>query len=68
VLSDHREAMLRLVTEIEHASTENRRLLTASARSVRETLLSITQSVDTYNARGQASSSVSRAMIVDEQA
>ena len=68
ILTEHRDAMLKLVVQIEHAAQENRALLGAGARSARETLLSMTESVDTYDARGKTSSAGIRPVIMDEQA
>jgi hypothetical protein len=68
VFTEHREAMLGLVGEIEQVTDENRRLLAAGARAVRETLLSITQGVDTYDASGHAAPAVNGPVIMDEQA
>lgn len=68
ILTEHRDAMLKLVVQIEHAAQENRALLGAGARSARETLLSMTESVDTYDARGNTSSAGIRPVIMDEQA
>ncbi|UQX87939.1 flagellar protein FlgN [Jatrophihabitans telluris] len=69
ILFEHRDAMLKLVLQIEQTADENRRLLTAGARSIRETLLSVTDSVDTYDSRGVTTTSSSlRPVIMDEQA
>jgi hypothetical protein len=69
ILRDHREALLTVVLQIEQATDENRRLLSAAARSVRETLLSLYDApVDTYDARGVTSAGPIRPMIMDEQA
>jgi hypothetical protein len=68
ILTEHRDAMLKLVVQIEQAADENRRLLTAGARAVRETLLAMTESVDIYDARGMASPAALRSVIMDEQA
>jgi hypothetical protein len=68
ILTEHREVMLGLVVQIEQAADENRKILGAGARAVRETLLAMTESVDTYDARGVTSQTAPRPMIVDEQA
>ena len=66
--SDHRQALLQLAAQVREATDDNRVLLTAGARSVRDTLLAITDSVDTYGADGSARSSSAGPMIMDEQA
>jgi hypothetical protein len=68
ILLDHREQLLGLVAQVEQASGENRALLTAGARAIRDTLLAATESVNTYDARGVASHATSRPLIMDEQA
>jgi hypothetical protein len=68
ILNEHREVLLGLVVQIEQAADENRKILGAGARAVRETLLAMTESVDTYDARGVTSQTAPRPMIVDEQA
>jgi hypothetical protein len=67
VLAEHRDALIKLVVQIEHACDENRTLLAAGLRSIRETLLSLTQTVNTYDARGLTNVSSIRPVIVDEQ-
>lgn len=69
ILTEHREALLTLVLQIEQATDENRRLLSAGARAVRQTLLSLSDApVDTYDARGITSAGPRGPMIWDEQA
>jgi hypothetical protein len=68
ILNDHRTAMLALVAELEQTSTQNRALLAMGARSIRETLLALTESVDTYDGRGVASAAGPRSVIMDEHA
>jgi hypothetical protein len=68
ILLDHREHLLSLVAQVEQASGENRAMLTAGARAIRETLLAATESVNTYDSRGVASQATSRPLIMDEQA
>lgn len=68
ILTEHREVLLGLVVQIEQAADENRKILGAGARAARETLLAMTESVDTYDARGVTSQTAPRPMIVDEQA
>ena len=66
--SEHRRALIELMAEIEQVTAENRRLLTAGARAVRETLLSVTETVRTYDSRGTASPGQSGPFFMDEQA
>jgi hypothetical protein len=68
ILNDHRTAMLALVAELERTSAQNRALLAMGARSIRETLLALTESVDTYDGRGVASGAGPRSGIMDEHA
>jgi len=65
---EHRRALLELIAEVEQVAGENRALLTAGARAVRETLLSVSQTVRTYNASGAASSTETGPLLMDEQA
>jgi hypothetical protein len=68
LFGEHRQALLQLVTEVEGATGHNRALLAAGARAVRQTLLSVTQSVQTYDAHGSADASPNGPMLMDEQA
>jgi 2-succinyl-5-enolpyruvyl-6-hydroxy-3-cyclohexene-1-carboxylate synthase len=71
IFTEHRDALLKLVVQIEQASDENRALLIAGSRAVRDTLLSLTDTVDTYDAngaRGRNSFGGTGPAIVDEQA
>ena len=60
LFAEHRRALLQLVAEVEQVTGENRSLLTAGARAVRETLLSVTQTVQTYDASGSAAPFIGR--------
>ena len=68
LFAEHRQALVQLVSEIEQTTAANRTLLTAGARAVRETLLSVTQTVRTYDKRGTASPFAGGSMLMDEQA
>ena len=68
MLLEHRESMLRLADEIADAVEENRRLLDSGAKMVRETLLSITDSAGTYDARGLTDLAGIRLSRLDAQA
>lgn len=65
---EHRRALLELMGEIEQVTAENRRLLTAGARAVRETLLSVSETVRTYDSRGTATQQATGPRFMDEQA
>ena len=65
---EHRRALIKLVAEVEQVTAENRGLLTAGARAIRETLLSVTQAVQTYDASGSAAPFVTGPILMDEQA
>jgi hypothetical protein len=68
VFTEHRQALLKLVADVSGATDDSRILLVAGARSVRETLLSVTHTVDTYDARGAVAAPTLRPMLMDEQA
>jgi hypothetical protein len=68
LFGEHRQALLQLVAEVEGATGHNRALLSAAARAVRETLLSVSQSVQTYDAHGSAAATPNGPMLMDEQA
>lgn len=65
---DHRRALIELVAEVEQVTAENRKMLTAGARAIRETLLSVTETVRTYDSRGSTARSNSGPRLMDEQA
>ena len=65
---EHRRALIKLVAEIEQVTAQNRGLLTAGARAIRETLLSVSQTVQTYDASGSAAPFVAGPVLMDEQA
>jgi len=65
---EHRRALVQLVAEIEQVTAQNRSLLTAGARAIRETLLSVSQTVQTYDASGSAAPCGAGPVLMDEQA
>jgi FlgN protein len=65
---EHRRALLDLIAEGEQVTAENRKLLTAGARAIRETLLSVSQTVQTYDSRGTAAAGEAGPLLMDEQA
>lgn len=66
--AEHRRALLDLMAEISQVTAENRKLLTAGARAVRETLLSVSDTVCTYDSRGAATGTADGPRFMDEQA
>jgi hypothetical protein len=62
----HRKAFMTLTAEISTLAEANRDLLTAGQRAVRETLLVVAGSVETYGRRGQTVAAAPRARLVDE--
>ncbi|HEX8306248.1 MAG TPA: flagellar export chaperone FlgN [Jatrophihabitans sp.] len=68
LFGEHRQALLKLVAEVEGATGHNRALLAAGARAVRQTLLSVTESVQTYDSQGSAAATPNGPMLMDEQA
>jgi len=68
VLTDHRTALRGLVLEVEAVASENRRLLDAGSRAIRETLDNLSTSVSTYDATGVAVGSYRGPFLLDEQA
>lgn len=65
---EHRQSLVQLIAEVARVTGENRALLTAGARTIRETLLSVTQTVQTYDSHGSAATGYTTAMLMDEQA
>src|SRR3954466_2245785 len=68
LFAEHRQVLLRLVDEVERTAGDNRALLAAGARAVRQTLLSVTQPVQTYDAHGSTAAISNGPMLMDEQA
>lgn len=68
VLADHRTALRQLIFEIEGVGAENRRLLSAGAKAIRETLDHLGLAVAGYDATGSAVSSRRGPVLLDEQA
>jgi hypothetical protein len=68
LFGEHRQALLQLVAEVEGATGHNRALLAAGARAVRQTLLSVTDTVQTYDSHGSAAATPNGPMLMDEQA
>jgi hypothetical protein len=66
MLHQHRTAFLILTAEIQALARTNRDLLTAGQRAVRESVLAMAGSVQTYGRRGESVSSGARTRLVDE--
>lgn len=66
LLSEHRDAFIDLTGQIERLAADNRTLLTASHRAAQETLMAVTQAVQTYDANGHAGSPTGSASLLDE--
>ena len=56
ILTSHRDALLELTTEIARVAAHNREVLALAARNTRETLLSLTGSLETYAPTGRTTS------------
>jgi hypothetical protein len=66
ILTDHHEAFLTVTREITALADANRELITVGFRSARETLMSMGDAAEGYNADGDAVSvSASRRRLVD---
>jgi hypothetical protein len=66
ILTSHRQAFLTLTAEIGALAETNRDLLTAGQRAAHETLLSLTDGLQTYAPDGAAVASAGRGRLVDE--
>ncbi|MDT0188096.1 flagellar export chaperone FlgN [Microbacterium sp. ARD31] len=65
ILTEHREAFVSLTNDIGTLADSNRHLISAGYRSARETLMSMSDSVDGYAADGSATAEPLRASLVD---
>ena len=66
LLREHRKAFLALAAEVTAMAEANRDLLTAGQRAVRETMLAVVGSVETYGRRGETVAAAPRTRILDE--
>ena len=66
LLNQHRKAFLTLTAEVSALAEANRDLLTTGARAVRETMLSVAGSVETYGRRGETVAAAPRTRLIDE--
>lgn len=65
VLRAHRDAFASLTSEIAALADGNRELLAVSHRAAQETLLSLQDTVDTYDGQGQRASEARTAQLLD---
>jgi hypothetical protein len=68
LLHEHRAALRDLAFEVKGVAAENSRLLDAGAKSVRQTLDTITSTVTTYDRAGGSVRSLRGPILLDEQA
>jgi hypothetical protein len=66
LLNQHRMAFLTLTAEVTALAEANRDLLTTGARAVRETMLAVSGSVETYGRRGETVAASPRTRLLDE--
>ncbi len=66
LLREHRKTFLALAAEVTALAEANRDMLTMGQRSVRETMLSVMGSVETYGRRGETVAAPPRIRIFDE--
>ena len=69
LLRGHRDAFLNLTADIQNLANANKDLLEAGARAVRDTMMGLDRTIDTYTARGKnhvATAGRVRAHFVDE--
>jgi hypothetical protein len=66
LLNQHRKAFLTLTAEVSALAEANRDLLTTGARAVRETMLAVAGSVETYGRRGETLAAAPRTRLIDE--
>jgi hypothetical protein len=66
MLLQHRKEFMDMTVEIGTLAEANRDLLTIGQRAVRETMMAMAGSVETYGRRGQTVAAAPRARLVDE--
>jgi hypothetical protein len=66
LLNQHRKAFLTLTAEVTALAEANRDLLTTGSRAVRETMLTVAGSIETYGRRGQTVAAAPRTRLIDE--
>jgi hypothetical protein len=63
---DHRKTFLALAAEISALAEANRDLLSAGQRAVREAMLAVSGSFETYGRRGETVAAAPRSRLIDE--
>ncbi|GAA1648158.1 flagellar protein FlgN [Georgenia ruanii] len=66
ILLEHRKNFVRLTAEISELAQSNRDLLATTHRATQETLMSLRESVHTYDPSGAAAASATGAQLLDE--
>ncbi|MPV38445.1 flagellar protein FlgN [Georgenia subflava] len=66
ILSEHREAFIRITGEISDLAQSNRDLLSSSHRATQETLMGLHESVQTYDPTGATTPPSAGAQLLDE--
>lgn len=66
LLREHHEAFVTLTDEIKSLAESNRDLLATSHRAAQETLMSLQDTVQTYDPRGAASSATGSVQLLDQ--
>ncbi len=66
LLTEHHRAFVELTEQVNELAEGNRELLATSSRAAQETLLSLAESVQTYDPRGATSAATSGASLLDQ--
>lgn len=66
ILTDHRTSFIRLTNEVATVAESNRDILTAAHHATQETLMSLRESVETYDERGTTRRGSADAHMLDE--
>ena len=66
LLEEHRAAFVGLTTEIDSLASSNRELLATSQRAAQETILALTETVQTYDSHGATAQRSGSASLLDE--
>lgn len=65
LLTEHHRAFVELTEQVNELAEGNRELLATSSRAAQETLLSLSESVQTYDDRGATTAAMSAASLLD---
>lgn len=66
LLEEHRAAFLSLTTEIASLASSNRELLATSQRAAQETIMALTETVQTYDSSGSTGQRSGSASLIDQ--